>query len=337
MATFQDASIGYLAESTFATYATPTRFLEFTKESLQWSKGVKQGKGMRVGPRVARSGRRVIPTGEGKGDVEFEIAAKGQGSFWTAAMGTSASNLVSTGLYQQLHTLGDTLSSLTIQKGLTRLDGTVDPYTFLGCTVDSFEIDSPSEDILTAKFSFDVANYSTAQSYATPSYVTEPNDLFHWGQGVAEFGGTLTVPTTTALGSMTSEVSVGIRNFNLSVSNNINAKRWNYGNSGRKSQQIIGGLREIKGKFTAQYDQTTFRDAYLNDTDLALLITFTGGTVGEGNAAFQVALPVARLDSGLPDGTDGDEITIDHSFTVLDGLVEDEPLYIVQTTSDTAL
>lgn len=336
MTTFQDCSVGYKAESTFATYATPDRWVEFTKESLKWAPNRKQGKGMRVGSRVARSARRVTPTAQGAGDIEFEIAAKGQGTLWEAAMGSSQSNLVSGGLYQQLHQFGDSLNSLTVQKGLPQVDGTVDPYSFLGCTVDSFEIDSPNDDLLMAKVTLDCADYTTAQSYASPSYSAEPQDLFHFGQGVAEIGGTLTVPTTTALASTSGEITVGVRDFNLQVTNNVNVGRFNYGNSGRKAQQVIGGYREIKGKFTAEYDQTTLRDAFLNDTDVPLLFTWTGGTIGAGNAVFQVVLPVARLDGDVPEANDGDLITIDHNFTVLDGLTDD-PLYLVQTTSDTAL
>ena len=130
---------------------------------------------------------------------------------------------------------------------------------------------------------------------------------------------------------MSGEISVGIRSFSLQGNNSTNGKRFNYGNDGRKSQQVIGGLREIKGKFTAEYDQTTLRDASLNDTNVALLITFTSGT-----DVLQVALPVVRLDSDDPTG-DGDLVTIDHAFTLLDGLVADEPIQLVQRTADAAL
>ena len=58
MATAQDCSIGLATESTFRTYAAPTRFLEFTDESLGWKPNVKQGQGLRTGARLARSGRR---------------------------------------------------------------------------------------------------------------------------------------------------------------------------------------------------------------------------------------------------------------------------------------
>ncbi len=338
MAHYLDCSVGYKAESTFKTYIAPDRWVEFTKESLGWNKDVKQGKGMRVGSRVARSARRAVVTAQGKGDVGVEIASKGLGSLWQAACGgTSTSTLVTTGLYQQVHTLGDTLDSLTIQKGIPRLDGTVDAYSFLGCTVDSFEIDSTNADLMNAKFSFDIADVTTSQSYVSPSYPAAPMDMFHFGQGVAEIGGVLTSATTTALASMASEITVGVRNFSLQVNNNINAKRFNYGNSGRKSKQVIGGLREIKGKFTAEYDQTTLRTAFLSDTDVAMLFTFTGAVIGAGNAVFQVALPVSRLEGDLPEANDGDLVTIDHSFTLLDGLVAAAPMQIVQTTADSAL
>jgi hypothetical protein len=337
MPNFNDCSVGFIAEDTFNTYKAPDRWVEFTKETLNWDKSTKQGKGMRVGSRVARSGRRVTVTGQGKGNLEVEVASKGLGSLLAAAFGgTSTSTLVSTGLYQQVHALGDTLPSLTVQKGLPRVDGTLDAYSFLGCTVDSLEIESSSDDILSTKFGLDIAGYSTAQAYVTPSYVADPVDLYHWGQGVAEIGGTVTAASTTALASMTGEITVSVRNFTCTISNNVNTKRWNYGNSGRKSKQLISGLREIKGKFTAEYDQATLRDAFLNDTDVPMLITFTGPVVGAANAVFQIVIPVARLDGNLPEADGGELITIDHSFTVLDGLSQ-APVTLVQRTSDAAL
>src|SRR5690349_17058393 len=104
MATQQDCSIGFGVESTFKTYAAPTRFLEFTDESLAWEKNVKQGQGLRVGSRVARTSRRVIPTADGAGDITFEAESKGLGLIWRALLGVGTSTVVSGSTYQQVFT-----------------------------------------------------------------------------------------------------------------------------------------------------------------------------------------------------------------------------------------
>lgn len=328
-----DTSVGFGVEGTFKTYQAPTRHLEHKSESLKWNPNRKQGTGIRVGSRVARSGRRVTPTAEGKGDVTFDVVTKGMGLLWKAAFGSSTSTVVSGATYQQVHNFGDDLDSLTIQKGVVRANGTVDAYSFLGCAVDSFDIDSPNGDIITAKFGFDAADMTTAQSYVAPTYPSGM-EVIHFGQVTADIGGTVTAPTTTALGSSASAIAVGVRNFSLSVTNNIDNKRFNYGQNGRKAKQIVT-KREVKGKFTAEYDNTTLRDAFLNDSDVSIVFTASGSALSTGFVTFQIVIPVARLDGEIPEAGDDGVTTVDHSFQVLDGL-SGQPLTLVTRTADTA-
>ena len=127
MVTFQDCSIGYATESTYKTGVTPTRWLEFNEESINWDKSIKQGEGLRVGARVARSARRVVTSAAGGGDFSSYAQTKGQGLLWSYAMGSGTSTLVGGTTYQQLFTLGtDDPASFTLQKGLPRVGGTVD-------------------------------------------------------------------------------------------------------------------------------------------------------------------------------------------------------------------
>jgi hypothetical protein len=332
--TFQDCSIGLLNESTYKTFVAPTRFLEFTDENLGWDKNVKQGAGLRVGGRVARSARRVVPTAAGKGDFTVEVPTKGMGLLWQAALGTGVSTLVSGSTYQQNFTLGDTPNSLTIQKGIPQVGGTVDAYSFLGSMISGFELDCPNGDIVTAKFTVDAGDLSTAQAYATPSYAASFG-LFHFAQGVLNVNGTLTAPTTTTLGSVASPIAASIRAFNVKVDHNLAVDRYNYGGAGRKSKPSVG-LRDITGRITIEYDQTTLRDAFLNDTDVQLVLTFTGAALSTGNETLQIILPCVRLEGDLPQASP-DLITVDCDFRVLDNLTAAQPIWIIHRTADTAL
>ena len=334
MTTFQDCSLGVAVESTYRTFVTPTRFPEFTDESLSWEKGVKQGAGLRVGGRVPRSARRVVTTAAGSGDFTMELASKGMGLLWQAALGTGASTLVSGTTYQQNFTLGDTPNSLTIQKGIPRVDGTVDAYSFTGCMVDEVEIDCSNGDIATAKFSIDAGDLTTAQGYATPSYPASFG-LFHFGTGTLAVNGTLTAPTTTAIASVVSPASVAVRGFNLSIGNNLATDRYNFGASGRKAKPSVG-TREIKGRLTIEYDGIVLRDAFLNDTDVSIVLTMTAGALSASTETFQIVLPCVRLEGDIPEAN-SDLITVDVDFTVLDNLTAAQPIWIVQRTADTAL
>lgn len=339
MATPQDCSIGVAVEGTYKTFVTPTRWYEFTDESLNWKKNVVQGKGLRVGSRVPRSGRRYVPNADGGGDVTIELPAKGAGLLWQAALGGATSTIIAaTTAYQQVFTLADVPPSLTVQKAVVRPDGTVDPITFLGCMVDSTTLTIPNNDIATAAFTLNAADYTTAQAYVTPSYTASPVNLFHFGNASISIGGTITAPTTTALATMAAPSAITVRDFSLTINNNLQDGRYNFGGAGRKAKPTVG-LREITGTMTIEYDSTTYRDAFLNDTDLAVLVNLTGTTnAGAGRPEqFQIVLSNIRFDGDLPAANGGDLITVSLPFTALDNTVAAQPIWITQTTSDTAL
>lgn len=335
MATPQDCSIGVVAESTFGTYVAPTRFYEFTDEGFDWKPNRKQGVGLRVGGRVARTGRRVETTKQGEGKLELEAVTKGLGVILKAALGTGTSTLVSGSTYQQLFTLGDVLDSLTVQKGIVDAGGTVRAHSFLGCSVTQWSLMVPNDDIAKLSFDFDVRDLDTAQSYATPSYPTTPS-LFHFAQAASTYAGTVTVPTTTAIATG-GTAATDIRDFELNVNNNLAVDRFNHGAAGKKAKPTVG-LREITGKFTAEYAANGYRDDFIADTERAIVVTLTSSeALSTGTATLQVVLPAVKLDSGIPISNNGEFITVEHSFTVGDNLVAAQPIYVVLRTADTAL
>ena len=331
MTTAQDVSVGLGIESTYGTSVTPTRWLEFTSEDLQWRKAIKQGEGLRVGARVDRSARRVFPTADGGGSVAMEYLPKGLGLLLQAAMGTGSSTLVSTGLYQQVFTLPDTPVSATIQKGLPRADGsTVDAYTFLGCVCESVEFDFASGEIVKISTSWDAKDVSSAIGYAAPSYATSPAPL-HFG-GATISTGTLTAPTATTLASAPTPLA-GVRGGTLTVSHNLQNGRYNIGGGGRKDRPLVG-KRTITGKLSVELAAAApaLRTAILTDSPITIVYTVTVGT-----DVLQLVLPEVKIDGDLPTANGGDQVMQDVNFTVLDGLVAAQPIWVVTRTSDTAL
>ena len=116
MANLQDASIGIAKESVYKTGVTPTRWLEFTDESLGWDKTIVQGQGLRAGSDVARSARRVIPTAQGLRRLHGWAISKGMGALWEACLGSKHVHQCVGSTYQQVATFGAP-PSYTIQKG----------------------------------------------------------------------------------------------------------------------------------------------------------------------------------------------------------------------------
>lgn len=336
MVTFQDASLTYVNEATYKTYVAPTKGLEPTDHSFNWNKQVKQGQGLRVGGRVARSARRVVPAADGGGDFTVEAISKGMGRLWEAALGTGVSTLVSGTTYQNVFTLGDAPNSLTIQTGQPEVGGTVDAYSWLGCMVDSFEINFPNADIVTCKFTIDAGDLSTAQGYVAPggTYPATPN-LYHFGGGTITTG-TLTSPTTTVLASSITSTA-NIRSATVQVNNNVRDDRYNFGGAGRKAKPTVG-LREITGTMEIEYDATTYRDLIVSDGALSgVVLQATGGALSTGLETFQVVLPEVKLDGDFPKPNGTDLVVQSVKFTCLDNLTAAQPLWIVTRTAETTL
>lgn len=327
MTTPQDCSVGLGVESVYGTAVARTRWFEFLDESFNFVKNVKQGVGLRVGSRVARSGRRVVASAEGSGDLTIEAVTKGLGLLWQLGLGSGTSTLVSAGLYQQVFTLGDVMPSATIQKGIPRADGTVDAYTFTGCMVESLTIDCPNADNVKVKTSWNAKDMTTATAYTAPSYATGPS-VFTFAHG-AVYSGALTAPTATALGSAATPVA-SIRSGSITIKHNLKTDRYNCGGGGRKEKPFVG-IREISGSLVAEYADTAFRDAIVNDTSMTLVKTFTSGT-----DVLQIVIPDVRFDGDIVKAST-DLAMQDIKWTGLDGLTAAQPIWIVCRTADTAL
>ncbi len=199
MATTQDCSIGFIEEVTYRTSpGAVTRWPEFLDAPLTYNPTRVQGQGIRVGSRVARSGRRVTTGIAAGGSFNMEATSKGMGLFWKWALGASTYTLVSGSTWQGVFTLGDTPASFVMQEGVVEVGGTVDAMTFLGCMIDSWDLKFANEGIVEVNYNLDIADLTTATGYAAPSYATSPN-LYHFANATLT-SGALTAPTTTALG-----------------------------------------------------------------------------------------------------------------------------------------
>lgn len=335
MATVLDASLGFGLESPYGTAATPARWLEYSSQSMDAKPVRKQSAGYRAGSRMARANRRVTVTSGAGGDVGLDVLSKGLGLWWQCLMGAGSSTLVSTGVYQQVFTLADTFQPFTLQAGVPRLntDGsaTIDPLTYSGCTVPDFEL-TGGQDILKLKTAVDAQAVTTATAYAAPSFTTGATPL-HFA-GASLYTGTLTAPTTTVLASAATPLA-NVKSWSCKIDRKPFSDRYLFGNAGKKSRPVAG-LNAPTGKLEVEYSDTVFRDAFLADTDMSLVVTYTGGALTAGLETFQVVIPNIRLDGQLPSGG-GEIVSMSCGFTGLDGLTAAQPLWIVVRTSDAAL
>jgi hypothetical protein len=339
--TQQDCSIGFsVAEASYGTITTPTKFVEFTEEDLSANITFLQGQGMRVGSRVPRNSRRSQGKKMGGGTVTLEAPSKGLGFLLNLAFGAvTTTQRATTGVYQQNHTpvTTDFLPSTTIQKGIPPLGGgAAVPHTFPGSVCNSIEFDCPNGEIVIVKAEFNSKDVDTATAYAAPGYPT-PIELFTFVQGSLVIGGAPTAPTTTALATGGTSVA-DVRDFTLKWDNALDDGGFNIGGAGKRVRKPAVGDSALTGSLTAEFDATTLRDAYLSGTDLAFVATFIGASnIGSGSdhPNLQLYVPVIRLEGELPKSAGGQVITQSINFTGFDNLAA-PPITVCYASTDTA-
>ncbi|QPE05311.1 hypothetical protein IT882_04380 [Microbacterium schleiferi] len=341
MASMVEHQLGFKKESTFGTAVTVDRFLEFNSAPPKFEKTIEQGDGARPGGRVERGKHRSVTATRGTLDIEQVVMSSGFGTMFELLMGTGSSEEVSTDLYQQLFTFGTTnrKPSATIQVGVVMADasGTVSPITLVGAFCNSFELSIAQAGLLTLKSSWVAKEYKTDVTLATASYADDTEDFQFVGASLI-VGGSVTVPTSTALASGGTEVGT-VTDFSISVDHGGDEGQAFIGGGGLIGRAGVPGRAMITGSIKQEYQSNTFRDAVLADTPLALVATFEGLTdITSGNKpTVQIVCPQIRFDDGLPEPDTENAPAQDLTFKAFDDDVAAQAIYLVVRTGDTAL
>ncbi|MEU9861331.1 phage tail tube protein [Streptomyces sp. NPDC047971] len=317
--------LGIVAESTYGTFVAPTRFLEFTKESLVLKKTTAQSAGVAAGRLMALSDRRVLTQKEVSGSIEMEVTNTGMGLLLQALMGTTVTpaQQESTDAYLQVHNLADNFGKfLTIQKGVPLTTGVVTDKSFVGCKVAGAEFSCDVGGMLMSTWEIDGKDCSEAQTLATASYPAR--SPFHFGQMAIKAG------------AFESEVALdGIRKVSVKFERPMATDRFYAGQSGLKKEPISNDLVKVTGSIEMDYVGTTLDDLHTSDGETSLVWEFVGPQIETTyNETFRIVLPAIKVDDAPPtiDGFEVIKPTI--NFTALyDGT---NPVSIEYLSTDTA-
>jgi Phage tail tube protein len=320
------AQLGIAAESTYGTYVAPTKFIEFTKESVVLRKQTAQSAGIAAGRLLPLSSRRVLTTQDAGGTIELEVPNKAFGLVLQALMGTTVTPVQQavTTAYLQTHTLADTAGkSLTVQKGVPLTTGTVTDKTFVGCKVISAEFSCEVSGMLTCSLEIDGKNCDETQTLAVASYSNM--SPFHFGQ--------MAVKT----GSFGSEAARdGVRKVSVKIERPQATDRYYAGQAGLKKEPISNDQVKITGSLETDYVDTTIDDLHASDAATSLVWEFIGPIIASTYAeTFRITLPAVRFDDGPPQVEGFDVIKPTFNFTGLyDGTNQPKIEYM---STDTAL
>jgi len=285
------SQLGIAAESTYGTFVAPTKFLEFTQESLQLKKTTAQSAGIAAGRLMALSSRRVVTRREVGGSLSMEVTNRGMGLLLQALMGTTVTPVqqATTTAYLQTHTLASVAGkSLTIQKGVPLTTGVVTDKSFVGCKVTSGEFACGVGEMLTASFEIDGRDCDEGQTLAAASYSNM--SPFHFGQMAVKAGG---YGAETALD--------GIRKVSVKIERPQDVERFYANQSALKAAPIENDQVKVTGSLETDYVATTLDDLHTSDGATSLVWEFIGSNIElTYYDTFRVTLPAVKLDEGPP-------------------------------------
>ncbi|MFD9515948.1 phage tail tube protein [Streptomyces sp. NPDC059979] len=318
--------LGIVAEVSYGTFVAPTRFLEFTKESLVLKKTVEQSAGVAAGRLLALSDRRVLTQKEVTGSIDLEVTNTGMGLLLQALMGTSVTPVqqAATTAYLQTHTLADSFGkNLTIQKGVPLTTGTVTDKSFVGCKVTGAEFSCEVGGMLMSSWEIDGKTCDETQTLATASYPSRRP--FHFGQLAVKAG---TFASETALD--------GVRKVSVKIERPMSTDRFYAGQAGLKKEPIANDLVKITGSVEMDYVSTTLDDLHTSDAATSLVIECVGPNIASTyDETFRITLPAIKIDEAPPVIDGFEVIKPTYSFTALyDGTNQPVISYI---STDTAV
>lgn len=322
MSTGIDGQFGYAAESAYGTYVAPDHFVEVVSESLKLGINRIESAGIRAGSRVQRSDRWAANKKGVTGAVGFEVASKGFGLLLKHCFGALATSTPVGGTLSKKYsaTLADTTGlALTLQVGRPDTGGTVRAFSYPGVKILSSEFKNAVDGILELTVDVDGQDEDTGQTLGVASYPSS-SELLQFGGGSVSIGGT--------------QVAT-VHDISVKTAIALNAARYGIRSSTLKKEPIPNGLVAISGTITAEFEDLTAYDRYVNGTTAAIVADWLGLTALESTIfpELKITMPVCRFDGETPNLNGRDLLMQTLPFVALyDG--SQEPITVDYVTLD---
>jgi hypothetical protein len=304
------AQFAYRQETTKNTRIAGDHWVEFVSESLVLQKRRIERTGRRAGRRTNigwSTGNQWV-----EGNVSFELVPNSMASFLKNCIG----GVVTAGVGPYTHTItpGD-LTTMSMQVGRPDSGGTVRPFDYIGCMVDSWTLSfDATGDGQMVQFEASIIGYGedTAQSLLTPSY-----------------------PTVTSLTSVQSSLTIAgsaycVDSLTFTGANNIRSNFEACAAQAGRANITENGVRTYSGTLVSDFKDLTAYNRFVNGTEAALVTTISAGA-----SASIVLTSNVRFDGETPNVT-SDEVLKQSLPFVCTGTTDAAVLTVVVTNGDSA-
>lgn len=285
------AQFGVAEETTWGQYAAPTRLYEFLPgETLKRRQTVLTSQAIRKGTSFALGRRRVLTKHDGGGDINFEVASTGFLLLFKHMLGTATETSPVTGVHDWTFAPGDLSGlSLSTQKGVETVAGTVTPFTQTGAKITDWELSVAVDEILNLKLTFDARREATSETLSATT-LSEYTTLFHFGGAFLYINDALAANVTDAT---------------VNGSNSLNTERYHLGQLGMKKEPRHNDHRTLGGNFAGEFTDLAYYNLFIADTSAELDLVFLGAditTVGSTTytETLTITLPDVRFTGDTP-------------------------------------
>lgn len=314
-----DAQVGFFDESTYGTVGTPDRFLYFETEGIAHSieriEAPSLGRGANTALHADDWEAGIV---QSAGPLALMVRNKGFGLIFEHMMG--ANSITTPGgatlTRDQTFTMATLQGkSLSVQVGRPDTNGTVNPFTYVGSKIVTWELKNSVSGFLELLLTLDARNEDRSTALATASYATTPK-LFAFTGGAITLGG-----TTAAIKNCTVTGSPGLDIADFNIGSDLKTEPC------QTENWDIGG--SIDGNFVGMEDYNRFING---TTDAAVVLTWTGALIELGHSyTVTITLPSVRWDGDTPNVGGPDRLQQTLPFKVLGSGAT-----IVYRTSDVA-
>lgn len=335
------SQVGFAAESTYGTAATPTRFLPHSNKPFEIEPKQVTSDGITADQRYPSELQTVHTTRSGTGNPEYDLYTRGLGVPLKQALGSAAvaTLIAGTSFYQQIHNDGElTGISGTWQDVIAERGGTKRAYTYVGCKVKSMEISCKKGELAKVKFELDIQDCRTDVALASPAYIVG-YDIFHWAGVSIQMADTGTLSSGVFTPTSPQPVT-GITGFTYKTENPFSAEDFYANNGALKSEPVENDHRSttlsLEGDFTSE---SQFYTPWRANTTKAIVVTITGTQQVGGRAAkIQLSIPAGKLTKAGPEDNGKETATNKPVITAHKSVTATLPgTQIVYESLDTAL
>lgn len=261
-ATGSRGQLAFVEEVTFGTTPnTPTmKGIPFTSESLMTEINTFQSEEIRADRMVQK-----VLAGNRRpgGDINFELQPEGLTTLFKHALG----GVVTTGSGPYTHTIDGGASlpvGLTIEKGFTDI---AQYFIYTGCRINSLSMTVPQEGLITGTFgvlakdeAIDTSPLDAAVDYPTDDPFVSYQCALYEAADVGSIGAALGVVTE----------------FTFTVENNLKDDQFVIGSASRYN--LPEGRRIITGSMTLFFENATYYNKFISNTQAAIKLVVTSGT-----------------------------------------------------------